>query len=328
MAKRPVVQRTVQYWRLVDSRDGALVSEVDWEEILRSLQDTRRTFVIDSREHAGTVYTVEVPSGLEEAFDFTGHSDIAGPTNPSVTMGVVIAAGKDFVPNQENATTGIQKPMALDGDGWEPVDNLFVWHLPFGNMIAVLAESTSSSRAAKYADWLTRATRHRYTEDPDFAWGVHPVIDQSRAAILDKASGLRGFVYAGEIGEGVVDAKGAKAIFVGPDKTPTAIRIEIKAGLVRGKSSHEDDKTLLEWFNQTFGSLEGTVSKAQVAVSAPGESHATEVDLLHHRLTRKTQVPLAVGTTRAFTPMSALGAIVSAFGEDRTDLLRLRRNSD
>lgn len=328
MAKQAHVERTVQYWRLVDGRDGSLVNEINWSTVLRKLQGERKTFVIEQREHAGTVASLKVLEGWKDALDLSSIEDAIALENEGLTRGVVIAAGKDFVPNQENVASGLQQPMGLAGDDWEPVDNLFVWHLPFGNMIGVLAESTSSSRASKYAEWLTRATRDDYKDDPEFTWAARPVIDQRRADLLQRADGLKSFVYAGEIGEGVNDASGARAIFVGPRKSPTAIRIEIKAGLVRGRSGPQDDEIILEWFTKTFGSLEGTVDKAQVTVSASGDTPASEIDLLHHRLTRKKKVALAVGTTRAFTPLSALGAIVEAFDTDKPALLRLRFNTD
>ena len=329
MARRSEVDRTVQYWRLVDARNGSLVEEIDWESVLQRLQGSRNTFTIDQREHAGTVTALEVTPEWKDGLDVSGLEGVIAPQNPDLTRGLVVAAGKDYVPNQENVGSGAQKPMGLEGDDWTPVDNLFVWHLPFGNMIGVLAESTSSSRAATYADWLTKATRFLFEkEDPEFAWMARPVIDQTRANLLKKADGLRGFVYAGEIGESVNDATGVRSIFLGPRREPGAIRIEIKASLVRGKSDPHDDRVILDWFSKTFGSLDGAVDKAQVTVSAAGDRPVSEVDLLHHRLTRKTRVTLATGTTRAFTSMSALGAIVSAFQLDRADLQRLRFSTD
>jgi len=329
MAKRNDVPRTVQFWRLVDARDGALVEEVDWDAVMRHLYGHRHTFGLEGREHAGTVVPINVVEDWADALALNDVPDGVPRENEALTHGVVVAAGKDYVPNQENVGSGSQKPMGLEGDNWSPVDNLFVWHLPFGNMIGVLAESTSSSKAAKYADWLTRATRSLY-DDPDFAWAARPVIDKARANLLKKANGLRSFVYAGEMGAAVNEATGAKAVFVGPNKKqPTALRIEIKASLVRGKSApHEDEQVLLDWFTSTFGSLEGEVSKAQVALPASDDTPASEVDLLHHRLTRKVRVPLALGTTRAFTAMSAVGAIVDAFDTDRAELLKLRFNTD
>lgn len=333
MAKKAELTRTVQYWRLVDARDGARVEELDWEQTLIDLEGSRRTFPLEGREHAGTVVRLPI---REEWAQLLDSSDIPGAPSvkdQNLTRGLVLAAVKDYVPNQENASSGHQQPMGLAGADWSPVDNLFVWHLPFGNMIGVLAESTSSSRAGKYADWLTKALRSIYpTADPNFAWGAQPVIDQSRAQLLKSAEGLRSFIYAGEIGEAVNEASGAKAVFRGGNSSrhqPQAIRIEVKASIIRGKSApHDDEREILDWFTETFGALDGSVQKAQVTLSSSDDQPVTEVDLIHHRLTRKTQVPLVLGATRAFAPMSALGAIVQAFEEDRQDLARLRGSND
>lgn len=327
MARTAYVSRTVQYWRLVNATTGARVEELDWEEILSRFVGNRTKFTIDGREHAGTTYPMEVVHEWSDALDATRIPDAVARANPALTYGLVLASGKDFVPNQENVTSGAQKAMRLDGEDWEPVDNLFVWLLPFGNMFGVLAESVSASRAATFADWLTRATAADF-QDPDFSWAARPVIDQSQIARLQHADGLKSVNYAGEFGTAVADATGVKALFHGPTNQPKALRIEIKATLVRGKSSLEDQQLMLEWFNTNFGSLDGKVDKAQVTVSAAQDVPPTELDLLHHRLTRKTQVRIATGSTRAFTPLSAVGSIIEAFLIDRSDLLRLRLNDD
>ncbi len=327
MARKTTVTRTVQYWRLVDARTGARVDEVDWDGVLRRFVNRRTNYVIDGRDQAGTAYPLQVS---EEWADGLGTSDLPnamGRQNADVTHGIVLASGKDFVPNQENVRSGSQKAMRLDGDDWEPVDNLFVWFLPFGNMFGILAESVSASRAVTYADRLTKATAADF-DDPDFAWLARPVIDQERVAMLSQADGLKFVNYAGEFGSAVNDASGVKALFRGPIRTPGALRIEIKATLVRGKSTHGDEQMMLEWFNQNFGELQGRVEKAQVTVTAEADTPPTELDLLHHRLTRKTQVRIGTGTTRAFTPLSALGSIIDAYIVDRTDLVGLRMNDD
>lgn len=303
------------------------MQELDWEVILSRFVANRTRFTIDGREHAGTAYPLEVAHEWTGALDVTHLPNAVPHANPAVTYGLVLASGKDYVPNQENVTSGAQKAMQLDGEDWEPVDNLFVWLLPFGNMFGVLAESVSASRAATFADWLTRATADDF-EDPDFSWAARPVIDQSQIAMLQHADGLKSVNYAGEFGTAVADATGVRALFRGPTNQPKALRIEIKATLVRGKSSHEDQQLMLEWFNTNFGNLEGKVDKAQVTIAAAQDVPPTELDLLHHRLTRKTQVRIATGSTRAFTPLSAVGSIIEAFLIDRTDLLRLRLNDD
>lgn len=327
MARRTHVSRTVQYWRLVNAQTGARVQDLDWDEILRRFVGNRNRHTIDGREHAGTAYSLDVPHEWSDALDVSRIANAVPRQNAAVTHGIVLASGKDYVPNQENVRSGAQQAMQLAGEDWEPVDNLFVWFLPFGNMFGVLAESVSASRAATFADWLTRATADDF-EDPEFAWLARPVIDQSRVALLRQADGLRAVSYAGEIGTAVNDASGVRALFRGPHNTPGALRIEIKATLVRGKSTHGDEQIMLEWFNRNFGALQGQVDKAQVIVSAEQDTPATEVDLLHHRLTRKTQVRIATGSTRAFTPLSAVGSIIEAFIIDRSDLVRLRASDD
>ena len=328
VASKNLVPRTVQYWRLVDGRDGKRVTEVDWDKVLRGLYGTRHTFDIDGREHAGSVQALNVVAAWSPTLDNSAVKDGIAPADPATTYGVVIAAVKDYVPNQENTASGAQKPMSLDGKGWEPVDNLFIWFLPFGNFFGVLAESTSSSRAVKFAEWLTCATKDQYKDDPGFIWDAMPVIDPTRAALLQSAAGLKAAVFAGEIGTNAHEASGAAKLFTGPSTAPTAIRIEIKASLVRGKSSVADQQRILDWFNQNFGSLQGDVEKAQVSIAAHGDVPATEVDLLHHRLTRKTLVHIATGASRAFTASSAVGAIIEAFTVDRADLLRLRNDGN
>ncbi len=327
MARKSHVSRTVQYWRLVDARTGARIPDLDWDKILRRFVGNRTRYTFEGREHAGTAYPLDVPHEWSDDLDVSRIPNAVARQNSAVTHGIVLASGKDYVPNQENTRSGAQKAMQLDGEDWEPVDNLFVWFLPFANMFAVLAESVSASRAATFADWLTRATAAEF-KDPDFAWAARPVIDQARVAMLDHADGLKSVIYAGEFGNVVNDASGVKALFRGPTNSPGALRIEIKATLVRGKSTPGDDRIMLDWFNQNFGRLDGHVEKAQVVTTAEADMPATELDLLHHRLTRKTQVRIATGATRAFTPLSAIGSIIEAFSIDRADLVRLRANDD
>jgi hypothetical protein len=92
---------------------------------------------------------------------------------------------------------------------------------------------------------------------------------------------------------------------------------------VRGKSTHVDEEEILRWFNDTFGSLQGTVDKAQVTI-AGGDGGPTEIDLIQQRLTRKTRVRLLTGRSRAFTGESAVASILDAYAKDFSDLLRLR----
>jgi len=328
VALKNAITRTVQYWRLVDGRDGSTVDEVDWDELLRGLYGMRISHPIDGRSHAGTVYALDVSGEWSDALNTTDLDGAVQPADVTTTYGIVMAAGKDFVPNQEEITSGDQKPMGLVGRGWEPVDNLFVWFLPFGNMIGVLAESTSSTKAGKFADWLTRATAANFA-DPEFHWLATPVIDPTRAQALAHASGLRSAIFAGEFGSGITADSAAQRLFRGPreDSAPTALRLEVKVTLVRGKSSHGDEQLILDWFNENFGSLEGKVDKAQITTSPGQDTPPTEVDLLHHRLTRKTIVQIANGSTRSFEALSAVSSIIDAYVIDKPDLVRLRADN-
>lgn len=325
MGKPDPVKRTVQYWRLVDARDRKGQKEMDWNEILGPFLNKRQRHLIGGKEYSGTVKLVKIKPEWQRAFDISDVPGVTLPPNPTHTYGIVLAAEKDYVPNQEELSSGDQKAMTLAGEDWSPVDNLFVWHLPFGNMIGVLAESTSSSRAGKYADWLTKATKDKY-QDPEFAWAAVPVIDQSRTDLFKTTRRITSFVYAGYIGSEVHDAVGIRDLFLGPKKkNPGAIRIEIKASLVRGKSHPDlDEGIILDLFQENFGSLEGDVKKAQITLPGGNDEPPSEIDLLHHRLTRKTKVELSLGATSAFTLVSAVGAIVESFLLDRADLLRLR----
>lgn len=330
MPKKDYVDRTVQYWRLVDGRTGLNVPEIEWHAVVtKHIYGQRRKFVIDTRDHSGTSISLAIQPSWADAYATNNIADAPNLPDPETTYGVIIAAGKDYVPNQEHTENGEQAPMSLRGEEWEPVDNLFVTFLPFGNLIAVLSESASSSKAAKFADWLNRATVGEWA-DPEFTWAVKPVIDPTRASLLESATGLKSAIFAGEFGQNVNDASGLRQIFMpNPGSGPTVkqIRLEVKASVVRGGSGESDQSAILDWFTSTFGDLEGKVDKAQVTLSGTDSLGVTEVDLIHHRLTRKSAVRLVTGTSRAFTGMSAVSAIIDAYVADFDDLLRLR-NSD
>jgi hypothetical protein len=332
LAAKKTVPRTVQYWRLVDGRTGERVKEQKWDEVLRKLHGSRHTFVIDKREHAGTITSHQISDAdLQNGLDAATYKKAKLRSTKSITHSITIAAGKDFVPNQEHVKSGSQKPMQLENKDWEPVDNLFVWFVPFGNIFAVLAESTSSSRAKKFAEWLTKASKPAFEGfDDDFVWDAKPVVDEARKELLKKAGGLKSVVYAGEMGNAITkDASGVEALFgIGSKKNVTALRVEIKITPVAHKGTVEDQKAILDWYDNTIGPLQGKVDKAQVIVAENEEMPQTEIDLLEQRLTRSTTVTIQNGDSRAFTAESALKAMINAFVKDKHDLLRLRKSDD
>ena len=319
------IERTVQFYVIVDEQGNPLESQ-EWVTELSKLGSAiREKEEIDNRPYAGEI--VEVPIKTEwhnSLLKFNGERD-HHPANPEVDAPrmVVLAAAKDYIPNQRNNSSGKQQPMVLSGSDWDPVDNLYIWHLPFGNMIAVLAESLSSARAGRYATWLSRKLQWKTNDDRKMEFGIVPVIDESRRSLLKSADGLTSFLFTGELGSKVsTEGAGLKTIFGGGKTIPKGIRIQIKASLVRGKSDLGDQKTLLSWFGDTFGSLEGATN-AQVKVVSPS-GDLTEVDLINQRVTRKTHVAMSMSANRHFSDTAAGQAIIGAYLEEYQDLYRLQ----
>lgn len=326
MAKKTTLVRTIQYWRLVDSRDRTEVDEYDWDSFFRPDINKREQYIVDGITIAGTVRSTALPD-LEEVSEKLP-VDLVSPFDPELyPVGAVISTTKDYIPNQEDQTSGDQKPLERDGENWEPVDNLFVLHLPFGNMIALLAESVSSSRAGKYADWLNRAMHARRVRDPDdpeFSWAAVPVTDEEAKLKLQQSSKLKSFIVAGRVGEQVPRQNpGFFGMFNGPRKEPNGIRIEVKVSVDRSTTGGDDTEIIHDWFEHTFGTLEGA-SKAQVSAYVGNKNTPTEIDLINQRLTRKRAVTMEDEGARVISVRNAFTAIWEAFILDLDDLLRLR----
>ncbi|MEJ6488105.1 hypothetical protein PQI23_00005, partial [Leucobacter sp. USCH14] len=219
------ITRTVQYWRIVDGATGEHLNEANWDEFLRRLETTPSEQTINGFPITGRAYRLNVTKHWNQALGLKDIDNAIPRADGNVTLGLVLASPKDFVPNQQNTASGDQRALSLAGEDWFPVDNLFVWFLPFGNIIGVLAESISSSRASTFADWLSRFSQEKYG-DKDISYRAVPVVDAERAKVLKRASGLRSFNVAGEIGDMVTDAPAVLQLFKGQRKTPKAIRIE------------------------------------------------------------------------------------------------------
>lgn len=330
---REKIPRTIQWWRLVDGRSGAAVEEVDWFSVLGKLYGAQHIYSVDGREQSGLIRSLPVSNAWQDSLAVSDLEDAIQVVDETTTYGIVLAGGKDFVPNQLNTESGDQQPLGLAGDGWEPVDNLFVWFAPFGNIFGVMAESVSAARAKTFAEWLTLTMEGAGMldpDDPEFSWAVHPVIDKQQANKLRTATGLRSMAFAGLFGNNVRDASGLARIFGRPQAAVGALRIEVKVSRVAGQSAPGDEEAILDWFSQEFGDLDGSVQKAQVTIAQDqgADVPAAEIDLLHHRLTRKVKVALAPGATRSFEASTAISEIVSAFCNDRKDLARLRFKID
>lgn len=246
---------------------------------------------------------------------------------------VVLSSSKDYTPNQKNSSTGDQAPMRLDGDEWEPVDNLFIYHLPFANMIAVMAESVSSKRAKVYAEWLNRVMLEQglFEDDPKFRWTAKPVVDPHAIEKIKDAERLKSVVIAGEFGDQVKKELAPISSILGQkfSKNIDGIRLEIKISTVRGHGTQEDEERILEWYEETFGSFQklsdGSPTTARVTAAKNGDDPSyTEVDLINQRITRKRTVALNYEGAAVINYSSATEAILDATVNDFETLWSLR----
>lgn len=301
------------------------IEPVDWDQCFRKRIEQSFTYEVQNIPTAGTIHSHEstnYPSLLEKVASKGG-----SPTDTELfPIGIVLSVAKDYLPNQEKMNSGKQQPVQLAGEEWQPVDNLFVFHLPFGNIIGVLAESVSSARAGKYAQWLNRFfidQRMLDKNDPNFRWGLLPVLDDETREKLDHATKLKAFTYAGSIGERIgTPSKSLKSLFSSPAREPNGIKIEIKVSLEKQELSQGDGERLLDWFSSSFGDLQGA-SKAQVKTVQPN-GEINEVDLIQQRLTRKKEIPLGDAAVKVITARDAFNAIHGACVADFDDLYRLR----
>lgn len=295
--------RTVQYWRLVDGRDSKPVTDVDWYTFTAGWTGDLEEEV-DGAKLTGTLQTIDIEDGTR-------------------LRGIVLSSEKDYLPNEREAGTGNQKAMDLSGDTWSPVDNLFVVFLPFGNLIAVLAESVSASRAGKFAAWLD--LRADPTQEEDFYWAAAPVIDEERAELLNGVSGLRKLTLRAPFGTKAAKDPSFLQTLQGVPNQVKGWEIEISIKAKTKDSDHHDEEALLEYFEGTLGGLTGAESKAVLVTSGSDDRGPTEIDLLHHRVTRKAKVEIAHDGTRhaAISVRPVMHALVKAFHQDRADLQRI-----
>lgn len=332
MARQKYVPRTIQYWRLVDGLDASPLGPIDWFRVLADLADEPQHADAEGRTLTGTVKAVNITPEVGSFMEENIPDDAPSLASFETTYGLVLAEAKGYVPNQQHRDNGDQQAMDLAGDEWDPVENLYVWFCPFGNMFASIAESNSSPRAGIFALWLAKVMNEKGMLTPDASGGtrqlaVEPVIDKQRANILQSADGLKKMTVAGLIGHTTVPATGFDQLFRGQTLSAGALKVEISVSTVRGMSGHDDEEKILNFYQDVFGSLKGDITKAQVTTSADYalDMPATEIDLLHHRLTRSTRIPLHLGETHAFEALPTIGRIVSAFEDDGHDLLRIHK---
>lgn len=317
------IQRTIQYWRLVQSGSGAAVEEQDWYDLMKKIHGKPIAHRVIEKDITGKVFAMEpdaLTAGLVQKFlaeDCQGSYDGA-------VYALVLSTDKDHVPSQRHRTSGEQKPMSTD-DQHVPVDNTFVWFLPMGNLVAVLQENQSAIRAQYICGWLDRTMRDKdLLPDHNFHWDASPVIDSSTREALRSAKGLRSATLGASIPAG--DSSGLRTLLGGDANYEGEFELEIKIRHIkkRNPSHHEEDtERTLRWFEGTFGQHSDSLKKANVVLDGPGRRPG-EIDLLRHRMTRKTQVQIE-DQGRSINSSSAMRAIMKGFAADAKALLELRK---
>lgn len=320
------IVRTVQFWRLVNSRTKQAVEEQDWHSILRDMGTAAITHRILKKELTCSVVALDISSEWDGLLPPTGVDNLVQAVHDDATYGVVVATDKDHVPSQGKRGTGEQKPVTIE-NGFSPIDNLFVWFLPFGNIFGVLMETQSSARPQAFASWLTRVMRDQGTlTQHNFEWGVVPVIDAGRRDALARAQQLKSIYVADTISPSAPSP--LKDLLAGPS-FEGAYKLEIKLRPVKsdGKSSFEDDtKELRDWLDSTFGADYAVLDAAQVQFHRhPGDDLPNGiVNLLEHKLTRKRTILMQQGSFQSFSALSALSEIVRTYTLEFDELLKLR----
>ncbi|MGF6835889.1 hypothetical protein QF015_004090 [Paenarthrobacter sp. TE4293] len=323
MAKKNLT-RTVQYWRMVNAATNEPVAEQNWAEILKTAYGAPITHLILNKEITGKVFTLQSDEAWQNFLTPASLNNLTQSMGETV-YGLVATTDKDHLPNQAQRGTGEQKPVTVE-EGYAPIDNLFVWFLPFGNIMAVLQESVSSARPKAIAAWLTHVMRDQNKlPQHNFHWAAQPVIDPERRKILNRASRLRRMQVGGTVTS--TDSGPLRDLFLGPEyEGEYEVEFRIRHIKKRNPEHYEDDTAAsMDWFMEQFGSHLGELDVARVTVDKdPGDDIPRgEIDLLAQRMTRKRTIQLGQHG-QAIVASSAVSEIVEAYIQDFEDLAKLR----
>lgn len=288
MAPKKNLVRTVAYWRLVNAVDHCPVEHFDWPTLLAKWASDGPVRVSwDGDDYTGTVYPLNEIDGL------------------------ILAKGKDFVPNEADAS-GKQHTMRSRGDDWDPVDNLFVHFLPFGNVIAIVRESNSAPAAGTLARWLTRSKVFQKQE-----WGADVIIDPGRRERLQGKEGVKELFVATRASSLPAEHGGALRRLRGlRDFGDVEVEITIKA---KGKERRAEQSDLLDVANEVISGLD--LTKGYAKTTATDSEGAETIDFLKHRITRRRQIHLPSGHDRSLQAKDAFEVLQTASGDDE-NLLR------
>lgn len=322
MTSKP--QKTVSFWQLVDVRDGRAFRDEPWTEHLAALHGSRHPATVSGVEVAGRVRSFTVSSELAH-YVTQGFQHSAYPKMHQKGMyGVSIWTERETLPAQANRRTGDQAEMRPKSEEWAAVDNLFVWFLPFGNMFAVMRENNSAPREGAFVSWLAQVLRREgIMTDTEMQLDVAPVVDEERRRKLRDATGARQVTLGSLIGLHDGGMGWMETLFArGPRRNFQSLNVELVIKKT-SDSTAEDMANLLEWFEDTFGSLEadpGGATKASAKVNFEGERRSEEVNLLRHRLTQKAGVQLGTEQSQTLKAERAMDRLVWAYSRNYVDL--------
>ena len=119
--KKKRIQRTIQYWRLVDSSTGAAVKEHDWYDVIKKIYGKPITHRVIEKDITGKVFSME-PDALTAGLVQEMLVERCRHSYDGAVYVLVLSTDKDHVPSQRHRTSGDQKPMSTD-DEHVPVDN-------------------------------------------------------------------------------------------------------------------------------------------------------------------------------------------------------------
>lgn len=327
MTKLGELARTVQYFRLIDAASGSPVPEYDWQQLLAKMNGAPLKKNFDRKDLTGNVRLVDVPAIAKTFVPPTDLQNVIHPPIPDKSYGLVISTPKDHVPTQGHKTTGDHKPVGIDAD-YEPINTLFVWFLPYGNLFGLMQESTSAANARLFAGWITTVMRDLglLNGRPDFQYAAAPLIDPARHNEIKKADSFKRLVFSGETQQG--KKNGVFDVFFGGHKPKGAYRIEvsIKPVYAQNKYYEDDGASLKKWFDSSVSPHLSDLDRGRAEAMDPAGDDVPpgEIDLFKHHLTRKRNVLMQTGPVRAFHATSALGEIIKAYSLDHPILRKLR----
>ncbi|MFC5369824.1 DUF6731 family protein [Arcanobacterium bovis] len=322
--QKKTITRTIKYWALVDAETrepfpcGKEEHAPQWNDYFQHYCGEIVSKIIDHREITGKVVDItEIINTINIDAAIPSFADL-------IKYGIVISADKDYIPNQHDGIHGDIQPVKLN-DGWNAIDNTFVWHLPIGNFIAILGENQSSVRATKYAAWLTHYLRQLPAEmniDKNKQLAVVPVYEKEINRRIREAHSAKKIEVTFPVGANTAKSTNifdsAGFIFSGKkeDEPYQYLEAKISISVKRGRSSSKDEQKVLELVQATVHDLENIDSAKAKIIDSNGVTR--DLDLFNEHLTTKTSILLGDEQT---SPISITGdavfpQLIRAFSKD------------